>query len=88
MSSELLGQEKTDVIAVANCTALIFNVVLNLLFIPKFGINAAAAVSSVTYAVMFIIELWGASRLSGVSFSEYLIPQKDDFIEIRRRLFS
>jgi O-antigen/teichoic acid export membrane protein len=87
MTSELLGQQKTGVIAIANSTALVFNVVLNLLFIPKFGINAAAAVSSITYAVMFIVELRGASQLSGLSFSEYLMPQKDDFFEIRRRLF-
>ncbi len=88
VSTELMGQGKTDILAVANCTALVFNVVLNLLFIPKFGINAAAAVSSITYAVMFIIELRGSSQLSGLSVSEYLIPRKDDFFEIRRQLLS
>jgi O-antigen/teichoic acid export membrane protein len=34
-------------------TALVVNVLLNLYFIPHFGISGAAMVSSISYAIMF-----------------------------------
>jgi O-antigen/teichoic acid export membrane protein len=87
LSSELSGQGKTGVISVANSVGLVINIALNLLWIPKWGINGAAAATSVAYGIMFAIELMGASRLSGLSIFEYAIPRLSDFSEIRKRLY-
>jgi O-antigen/teichoic acid export membrane protein len=87
LSSELSGQGKTGIISVANSVGLAINIVLNLLWIPKWGISGAAAATSVTYGTMFAIELMGASRLAGLSIFEYVIPRLSDFSEIRKRLF-
>ncbi|ANC78798.1 hypothetical protein ABE65_019145 [Fictibacillus phosphorivorans] len=46
---------KTKVIPVAIFIATIFNITLNLIFLPHYGLMAAAIISSVSYVVLFFI---------------------------------
>ena len=50
----LLYRGKTGLVAVVSCLGFALNIGLNLIFVPRFGIMAAAIVTVVTYAVMAI----------------------------------
>lgn len=49
--------EKTWIVAVSSVFAAIMNVILNLLFIPKYGYSAAAYTTLFSYMVYFLIHL-------------------------------
>ncbi|UCB56939.1 MAG: oligosaccharide flippase family protein [Candidatus Omnitrophota bacterium] len=54
-ANNLFFLEKTKFIPVITITAAIINVVLNLIFIPKFGIFAAAWTTVVSYFITFLL---------------------------------
>src|SRR5690554_6322425 len=49
--------EKTSVIVVINFTAAVSNIILNLLFIPRFGFIAAGITTFASYTIYFLIAL-------------------------------
>jgi O-antigen/teichoic acid export membrane protein len=68
--------------------ALIIDVGLNIILIPRMGINGAAISCTISYIVAMVVCLWIFVRLSGVPIKEILIVRKDDFTQIlnlRRR---
>lgn len=58
--------------------AVATNVVLNILWIPKYGIAGAAWASTVSYTVSFFIALFFHCRLSGNRWYKVIIPQSGD----------
>ena len=49
---------------------LLVNVILNILFIPKFGIMAAAAITVITEYFVFFFEFYYLKKILNLSFSE------------------
>jgi O-antigen/teichoic acid export membrane protein len=62
------------------------NLILNLLFIPLFGINGAAIASTIAYGSMFIGALIYFMRLSQLSWQEILIPRQSDFLDMMTQI--
>lgn len=65
--------EKTNYIAVGTMAAAILNIILNSLFIPKFGYVAAAYTTLFSYIVYFILHYTVAKKLSGFYIIKPLI---------------
>ena len=63
----------------AGAAGLVTNVVLNLLWIPRYGIAGAAAASTASYTVILILRLLFYCSLTGNSLTKTLLPQKNDW---------
>jgi O-antigen/teichoic acid export membrane protein len=63
---------------------LAVNVVSNLVLIPRFGINGAAASSSISYILTAVLTLFAFHRLSGRGATETLVVQASDLRALRR----
>ena len=66
--------------------ALSVNIVLNLIWIPAYGISGAAAASTVSYGSVLIVGLILYRRISGNSWTSMLIPRREDWGRYRRAL--
>lgn len=55
------GQIRT--LVVAGGSVAVINVTLNALLIPRFGMNGAAAATSVSYGAMFVFLVWAARQI-------------------------
>mgnify|MGYP000383172901 CR=1 FL=1 len=58
---------------------VLINIVLNMIWIPKFGIIGAALASLVSYNATLIIVMFFYCRVSGNTVGEVIIPQKSDW---------
>ncbi|MNR52917.1 hypothetical protein D3C85_1728390 [compost metagenome] len=64
----------------------LFNLALNLLLIPAYGIVGAAVASSVAYLAVTVALLWLYCRLSGVPVWQTLIILPSDLVPMRQLL--
>lgn len=62
--------------------ALALNIVLNLLFIPIWGINGAAISTSIAYLLWFIMIIAIEQRRTRGRMLKHLIPVREDWIEL------
>jgi len=60
--------------------SLVVNVLLNILWIPMYGINGAALASTVSYGVTLVVQLFVYCRVSGNSWTNVLLPQPGDWV--------
>lgn len=72
--------------------ALLFNIVLNLVFIPAYGARAAAVTSTLTYAAIFCLVAFYFRRKTGNRLSRTLLLERGEFNDlpalVRLGLFS
>jgi O-antigen/teichoic acid export membrane protein len=74
MTSYVAGRGRAGLVSVANVVALVVNVVLNLILIPRFGIVGASLASLGSYTALTAITLVIASKLSGASPLSLVVP--------------
>jgi O-antigen/teichoic acid export membrane protein len=93
MTSYVAGRGRAGLVSVANVVALVVNVVLNLILIPRFGIVGASLASLGSYTALTVITLAIASRLSGQAPLSLFIPGQAEvellvagLLRLRRRL--
>lgn len=60
--------------------SVVTNVLLNILWIPLYGITGAAWASTVSYTVSFLGNLYFYCRLSGNHWSMVVLPQRGDWM--------
>lgn len=60
-----IGQGKGDlrILIYATGAAAVLNLVLNLLFIPRYGMNGAAVATSIGYGSMVFLHVWSARKI-------------------------
>jgi O-antigen/teichoic acid export membrane protein len=63
---------------VVSFSTLAFNVVANLILIPRFGIVGAAAASLVAYSFSALLNTAIAARLTQTRVRDFWIPSADD----------
>lgn len=54
------------------------NVLLNIVLIPRYGINGAAIATSISYTLNFVILVTAFVRLTGAPLVSLVIPRLDD----------
>jgi O-antigen/teichoic acid export membrane protein len=59
------------------------NVVLNVMWIPRYGITGAASATAISYAISFGLGLGIFCRLSGQTVWQVLVPTKNDIVLYR-----
>jgi O-antigen/teichoic acid export membrane protein len=86
LHSDLQGKGRPLVSLSVFLPVAVLNVVLNLLWIPRWGILGSAAASSVTYTCGAVALAVVYARICGLPLAELFIPRAADFDEIRARL--
>lgn len=79
LGNDLAGRGKPILNAYANGIAVLVNLGLNIIWIPRFGIEGAAWATSVSYSVAFAVKVLLYCRLSGNSWTKVLVPQRGDW---------
>lgn len=88
ISSYLSGIGKPIYTTYIAAGAVFLTVVLDLLLIPPYGINGAAAASSIVYTCTAVASVWIFKLESGAGLLETLVVRPDDFARYRRVLDS
>ncbi len=80
LANDLSARGKPMLNTYAIGASVILNIILNILFIPKWGINGAALATTVSYTVMFLTTLGFYIKTSGNKTTDIIFIKKDDFI--------
>ena len=93
MISYMAGRGRAGMVSVANVVALVLNVGLNIILIPRFGIVGASLASLGSYTALATMTLLVACRLSGQGPLSLFIPGRVEvvllvtgFVRLARRL--
>jgi O-antigen/teichoic acid export membrane protein len=86
LSRYIVGRGRPGIGTVVLLTGLAVNVVSNLILVPRFGINGAAASSSLSYGFTAAITLMVFRRLSGRGIRETLLIERSDLRALRSML--
>lgn len=78
LANDIAGRGKPMLNTYINIVSVLVNVVLNILWIPGFGIVGAAWASTVSYTVAMIGEVFVYVRVSGNSWLKVLFIQRSD----------
>lgn len=82
MNMDLAGKGKPWVSMRAMIPALIINIVLNVILIPKFGADGAAVSSTISYSFAGIIFLFLYSKTTGIPVKQIVRYNRSDFTPI------
>ncbi|MEM3071802.1 MAG: flippase [Candidatus Anstonellales archaeon] len=78
LTNDIAGRGRPSLNIYVGLSAVFTNVVLNGMWIPRFGISGAAWASTVSYSVWFLGALIFYCRLSGNKWYKLVLPQKGD----------
>jgi len=68
---------------------LLLNIILNIIYIPQYGIIATALTSLLAYFVTFILHYLYLQRFSKVSFLKILVPLKSEILgQLRKKIYN
>ncbi|TVQ76012.1 MAG: hypothetical protein EA380_09605 [Phycisphaeraceae bacterium] len=84
--ADLLAKGKPRVVIIVMAPAVVLNVVLNVIFVPRYGINAAALVSTLTYVAAALAMSVVYSRFTGLPLRDLLITRRGDIDFLMKRL--
>jgi O-antigen/teichoic acid export membrane protein len=79
LSNEMMGRGKPIVNTIIAGISLIATISLNILLVPKMGINGAALASTLAYAIGSLVTILLFVNISGINFIDVIIVKKDDF---------
>lgn len=79
LANDIAGRGFPGVNIYTGLVAVVTNIVLNLLWIPRYGIVGAAWASSVSYTVSLFGALFFYCRLSGNRWTKVIFPQRGDW---------
>lgn len=84
ISSYLSGIGKPTYSTYVGAGTVILTVILDLLLIPRFGINGAAVASSIVYTLTAATYIWILRREAGAGLLETMVVRPSDFMRYRR----
>ena len=79
LGNDLAARGKPILNTFCNAIAVMVNLGLNIIWIPKLGIEGAAWATSVSYGVALAGRVFLYCRISGNSWKKVLLPQRDDW---------
>ena len=79
LAGDISGRGHPLANSIVSIFTLIINVALNVLWIPKYGIEGAAWATTISYSLSFVGRLILYRKISKISIWTVLVPQKSDF---------
>lgn len=80
LANDIAGRGLPRLNIYTGAVAVLTNVAMNILWIPKLGIVGAAWASTVSYTVLFLGSLFFYCRLSGNRWTVVVLPQQEDWV--------
>ena len=80
LCNDLYGRGKPELNIYISLISVVLNIILNILWIPKFGIAGAAWASSASYTFAFAVVAIVYSKISGNAMRNVVFPKKADFL--------
>lgn len=84
LANDIAARGKPLLNSFLSSLALVANIVLNILLIPKFGIEGAAWATTISYSAMYVGRVWLYSRISNNPIIKIVIPQQSDLVLYQR----
>ena len=79
LTNDIAGRGYPYLNIYTSLAAVIANVILNFIWIPRYNISGAALASTVSYTVSFLMATFFYCRLSGNSWTKVIFPQRGDW---------
>ena len=86
LMNDLAGRGLPPVVIAVPAVGLVLNAALNLAFIPRYGLPAAAAASSVAYTAMLLLAWRGFARRTAIGAASCIIVTPEDLRAFSMRL--
>lgn len=86
VSAYLDGIKKIWLAVAGNIAALIFIVIADYIFIPLYGIKAAAAISSIGYFICTAVSLYWFLKYSNATIKDFFKWERTDFDFLRKKM--
>jgi O-antigen/teichoic acid export membrane protein len=80
LANDIAGRGRPIINVYISTAAVATNVILNILWIPKYGIVGAAWASTTSYTVSFFCALFFYCRISGNVWIKVILPQREDWV--------
>lgn len=87
LSNDLAGRGKPELNLYTSLFTVIVNIILNLVFIPKWGFYGAAVATSIAYSLTFILKIWVFCFVTKSNVFSLLFINKLD-ISLYKQLFN
>jgi len=84
LANDIAGRGRPILNTYVGLGTLTTNVILNVLWVPRYGIAGAAWASTISYSVTLLARLFLYCRLSGNPWTKVLLPQPGDWAIYRR----
>lgn len=78
----LFSKGKNNIALIANSIGLFFTIILDIVLIPEYGINGAAAATSLSYFFLFAFLLYNLLVKEKFKLGELFAVRKNDFIQL------
>ena len=65
---------------------LLFNIILNIILIPKFGIVGASISATAAYILNFILRVFIYSKFTKINYLSLILIPKDEFIYVLKKI--
>jgi O-antigen/teichoic acid export membrane protein len=88
LAGDISGRGHPLANSIISSIALAFNIVLNIIWIPQYGIEGAAWATSLSYSLSLIGRLYLYRKISGISIWRVLVPQPSDFFLYKKIVVS
>ena len=88
LANDLMARGKPMLLSHIGVVSLALNIILNIIWIPQWGIIGAAWATTVSYSAMFIITVLVYGKISGNKIKDVILPQKSDFQYYKNLLLS
>ncbi|MBE7175513.1 MAG: flippase [Mucilaginibacter polytrichastri] len=79
LNMDLAGKGKPWVSMWAMIPALLINIALNIVFIPKYGANGSALASTISYSFAAVVFLFSYAKTTGIPVKRIFSYTRDDF---------
>ena len=86
LSADLAARGYPQKTIIPKLTMLLLNIVLNLLFIPKYGIGGAAMATSITYTMSSVMIIVIHRKISSSDFFRFFYLSRNDIRKLKRIL--
>ena len=89
LGNDIAARGRPLVNSVVAAISVVCNIALNLVLIPRYGINGAAWASTASYSVLFVLTAAVYRRITRVPLRELVVPSREDgarYAQLIRRL--
>lgn len=78
LSNDIAGRGKPELNMYLSIFNVLFNLLLNVVLIPKYGLNGAALSATITYFVSFVVKIFLYKKVTNEPYHRFLLVKKSD----------